>query len=36
MLFLKAFVVGFAATLGVELALGFHYAVKTVLKGIKK
>ena len=35
MLFLKAFVVGFALTLGVEVALGLCYALKVVARGKK-
>jgi hypothetical protein len=36
MLFLNAFIVGFAVTLGVEVALGLCYAVKVVKRGNKK
>ena len=35
MLFLKAFVVGFAVTLGVETALGLCMALKHVRRGKK-
>ena len=35
MLFLKAFVVGFALTLGVEVALGLCYAIKVVTRSKK-
>lgn len=36
MLFLKAFVIGFALMLGVEVALGLCMALKHVTKGEKK
>ena len=36
MLFLKAFVVGIALTLGVEIALGLCYALKVVVRSNKK
>ena len=36
MLFLKAFVVGFAVMLGVEVALGLCMAIKHVRRGAKK
>ena len=36
MLFLKAFVAGFAITLGAEVALGLCLALKHVTKGEKK
>ena len=36
MLFLKAFVIGFALTLGVEVALGLCLAIKVVKRGNKK
>ena len=36
MLFLKAFLVGFAVTLGVEVALGLRIALKVVTRGKKK
>ena len=36
MLFLKAFVIGFAVTLGIEVALGLCIALKHVTKGEKK
>lgn len=36
MLFLKAFLVGFAVTLGVEVALGLCMALKYVTRGNKK
>ena len=36
MLFLKAFVVGFAVMLGVEVALGLCMAIKHVRRGTKK
>ena len=36
MLFLKAFIVGFAITLGVEVALGLCMALKYVKRSIKK
>lgn len=36
MLFLKAFLVGFAVTLGVEVALGLCMALKHIKKGKKK
>ena len=36
MLFLKAFVVGLAVTLGVEVALGLCMALKHVRRGSKK
>jgi hypothetical protein len=36
MLFLNAFVVGFAITLGVEIALGLCIALKHVTRGKKK
>ena len=35
MLFLKAFVAGFAIMLGVEVALGLCMALKTVTRGKK-
>lgn len=35
MMFLKAFVVGFAVTLGVEVALGLCMALKHVRRGKK-
>jgi hypothetical protein len=36
MLFLKAFVVGFAITLGLEVALGLSHALRVVMRGKKK
>ena len=36
MLFLKAFIVGFALTLGFEVALGLCMALKHVTRGKKK
>lgn len=36
MLFLKAFLVGFAITLGIEVALGLRYAIRVVRRGHKK
>ena len=36
MLFLKAFIVGFAVMLGVEVTLGLCMAVKHVRRGAKK
>lgn len=36
MLFLEAFCVGFAVTLGIEVALGLRYAIRVVLRGKKK
>ena len=36
MLFIQAFVAGFAVTIGIEVALGLRYAVKAVMKGKKK
>ena len=36
MLFLKVFVIGFALTLGVEVALGLCMALKHVTRGNKK
>lgn len=36
MLFLKAFLVGFGVTLGMEIALGLCLALKHVTKGEKK
>ena len=36
MLFLNAFIVGFAVTLGVEVALGLCMALKHVTRGNKK
>lgn len=36
MLFLKAFMVGFGVTLGMEVALGLCIALKHVTKGEKK
>ena len=36
MLFLKAFVIGFALMLGIEVALGLCMALKHVTKGEKK
>lgn len=36
MFFLKAFLIGFAATLGVEVALGLCMALKHIKKGKKK
>ena len=36
MLFLKAFLMGFGATLGMEIALGLCLALKHVTKGEKK
>lgn len=36
MLFLEAFCVGFALTLGIEVALGLRYAIRVVLRGSKK
>ena len=36
MLFLNAFIVGFAVTLGVEVALGLCIALKVVTRGNKK
>ena len=35
MLFIQAFVAGFAVTLGVEIALGLRYAIKAVTRGKK-
>ena len=35
MLFLKALTVGFGIMLGVEIALGFCYALKVVMRGKK-
>ena len=35
MLFLKAFVVGFGITLGLEVALGLNHALKVVTRGKK-
>ena len=35
MLFLKAFIIGFALTLGVEVALGLCIALKHVKRGNK-
>ena len=35
MLFLKAFIIGFALTLGVEVALGLCMALKHVKRGNK-
>jgi hypothetical protein len=36
MWFLQAIGVGFAFTLGMELALGLHHAIKMVMRGNKK
>lgn len=36
MLFLKALCVGFAVTLGMEIALGLCFALKAVQRGVKK
>ena len=36
MLFLNAFLIGFALTLGMEIALGLCIALKHVTKGKKK
>ena len=36
MLFLKALVVGFGVTLGMEIALGLRYAIRAVMRGNKK
>ena len=36
MLFLEAFVTGFAITLGIEVALGLCMAIKVVMRGMKK
>ena len=36
MLFLKAFVVGFGFTLGMEIALGLRYAIRVITRGEKK
>ena len=36
MLFLKAFVVGFGITLGLEFALGLSHAIKVVMRSNKK
>ena len=36
MLFLEAFTVGFALTLGIEIALGLRYAIRAVMRGNKK
>ena len=36
MLFLKAVVVGFGITLGMEIALGLRYAIKAVMRSEKK
>lgn len=36
MLFLKAFVVGFGFTLGMEIALGLRYAIRVVTRSKKK
>ena len=35
MFFLKAFLIGFAVTLGIELALGFCIALKYVMRSSK-
>ena len=35
MLFLKAFVVGFGITLGLEIALGLSHAIKIVMRSAK-
>lgn len=35
-MFFKAFLVGFAITLGVEVALGLCFALKVVTRGKKK
>ena len=35
MLFLKAFVVGFGLTLGMEIALGLRYAIRVVMRSKK-
>ena len=36
MWFLQALGIGFAVTLGVEIALGLRYAIRAVMKGMKK
>jgi hypothetical protein len=36
MLFAKAFCIGFATTLGVEIALGFCFAIASALKGASR
>ena len=36
MLFLKALTVGFGLMLGIEIALGFCYALKVVMRSNKK
>ena len=36
MLFLKAFIVGFGITLGMEIALGLRYAIRAVTRSRKK
>lgn len=36
MLFLNAFIVGFAITLGVEVALGLCMGIKVIKRGNKK
>ena len=36
MWFFEALLKGFAVTIGVEFALGFHYAIKAVIRGNKK
>ena len=36
MTFFNAFVVGFAVTLGMEIALGLCFAIRAVLKGASK
>lgn len=36
MMYLQAFGIGFAITLGIEIAFGFCMAVGAVLKGVNK
>ena len=36
MWFLQAFAIGFALTLGMEVALGLCFAIKVVRRGMKK
>lgn len=36
MMLLEAFGVGFAVTLGIEVALGLRYAIRTVMRSQKK
>lgn len=36
MIFLEMFAVGFALTLGMEVALGLCFALKEVVKGVKR